>query len=168
MSTVFKKSYSQAEDGAVPTTDLAIVGTSTDGTVYHWVFYLRLARATRSVVFDMSPGLGEPPTGVLLVSSVPRPSSDGPEVLEYAFEPPAPLTPDAFLAFITERGYDRFRFTREGTGCRNWCKDVLLAMQEEGRAPAGVVDAFQAWLKTMSDAVGVERIPMPGVRGTFY
>ena len=168
MSTTFKKSYAQAADGAVPTTDLAVVGTSTDGTVYHWVFYARLADAARSVIFDMSPGVGEPPTGVLIVTSVPLATSDGPEVLEHPFVPAAAITPDAFLAFVVARGLDRFRFTPEGTGCRNWCRDVLSGMEETGLVPAGTPDGFQAWLEAMSAEVGEERIPMPGARGTFY
>ena len=170
MANIFTKSYAKDTDGYMPADDLVVVGTSVDGTVFHWVFYARLADsdATRSVVFDMSPGTGEPPIGILLVSSVPGATSTGPEVLEYPFAPAAPITPDAFLDFIVARGLDKFKFTPEGTGCRNWFKAVISGMEEAGLATPGTADAFQAWLEGMSAKLGTERIPMPGARGTFY
>lgn len=95
----------------------------------HWVVCLQTS-LTSSVMLDMAPGYGSDGLrGKIEVSALSQPYTD--ETLRvFSFKPTQTMTTEQFLAYISEKGRQKFTFHPSWEGCRFWIS-VLMADWEE-------------------------------------
>jgi hypothetical protein len=87
--------------------------------------------------FDMTPGGGRDYlTGILmLVSKEYETTSHAVHTL--SFEPLQSSTVDSIMSLIARGGRAKYRFTKDGEGCRFWIATLISDLEKEGLVPEG-------------------------------
>lgn len=155
-------SEQQARD-FTPST-LAVVGHELVGNadVLHWCIYFQ--SESRSVRIDMSVG-ADGITGILIISNNETLVSDRERKTIYFPIPTEGTKVGSFLDVIFGNGYERYKFTEQGFGCRHWVKIVLRAFIDADLAQGDnfdlVTSAMQKVWPNGTNALMIEE-------GTFF
>lgn len=141
MASFVPSSSEQASRDFVPSA-VAVVGHSLahNDQVQHWCLYFQGDGCC--VRTDMSVG-GDGYTGIMLVSKHDYLVSDRATKTELVTMTGSGTKVGAFLDVILRAGYERYRFTNEGLGCRHWVKTVLRGFADEGLIEDGNLDSIE-------------------------
>lgn len=111
------------------------------GLTNHWTLALELVDSSGAIHIDPSPQY--PNMSMLLLLSFRR-DVVPPDVHKTVGIPVSrDLSVASFLHALQESGYDQYKFTDEGTGCRYWTACVVLMLLRQGSASSERVNAAE-------------------------
>ena len=118
-----------------------------------------------SIVIDMAPG-GDGVTGLLQLNYRPYDVSNQ-AVCSAVLQLQVNCTVNALVGCLLEGKLDRYVFTSNGDGCRNWIRVAIDWLERQGLISAGSLRGIDAIISFLYLS-NTERVPsVPGV-GTFY
>jgi len=71
-----------------------------------------------------------------------------------------------FLNVIFERKMDQYQLSEQGSGCRYWCLQAMVAFEKAGLMPGGTSGKVAHWVSDVVQRLGM--IPQETVQGQFY